>query len=83
MKKNRFIKIITVIILWIAAFSLVFGSAIMLLGNTNTENTEIADNWEYTGNEINEEVDEELIYDISAEDNNVEVFIIPEIVFKS
>lgn len=75
MKKNRFIKIITVIILWIAAFSLVFGSAIMLLGNTNTENTEIADNWEYTGNEINEEVDEELIYDISAEDNNVEVEI--------
>ena len=56
MKKNRFIKIITVIILWIAAFSLVFGSAIMLLGNTNTKNTEIADNWEYTGNEINEEV---------------------------
>lgn len=75
MKKNRFIKIITVIILWIAAFSLVFGSAIMLLGNTNTENTEIADNWEYTGNEINEEVDEELIYDISAENNNVEVEI--------
>ena len=75
MKKNRFIKIITVIILWIAAFSLVFGSAIMLLGNTNTENTEITDNWEYTGNEINEEVDEELIYDISAEDNNVEVEI--------
>jgi hypothetical protein len=75
MKKNRFIKIITVIILWIAAFSLVFGSAIMLLGNTNTENTEIADNWEYTGNEINEEVDEELIYDISAEDNNTEVEI--------
>lgn len=72
MKKNRFIKIITVIILWIAAFSLVFGSAIMLLGNTNTE---IADNWEYTGNEINEEVDEELIYDISAEDNNTEVEI--------
>ena len=75
MKKNRFIKIITIIILWIAAFSLVFGSAIMLLGNTNTENTEIADNWEYTGNEINEEVDEELIYDISAENNNVEVEI--------
>ena len=75
MKKNRFIKIITVIILWIAAFSLVFGSAIMLLGNTNTENTEIADNWEYTGNGINEEVDEELIYDISAEDNNTEVEI--------
>jgi hypothetical protein len=75
MKKNRFIKIITVIILWIAAFSLVFGSAIMLLGNTNTENTGIADNWEYTGNEINEEVDEELIYDISAEDNNTEVEI--------
>ena len=75
MKKNRFIKIITVIILWIAAFSLVFGSAIMLLGNTNTENTEIADNWEYTGNEINEEVDEELIYDISAEDNNIEIGI--------
>jgi hypothetical protein len=75
MKKNRFIKIITVIILWIAAFSLVFGSAIMLLGNTNTENTGIADNWEYTGNEINEEVDEELIYDISAENNNVEVEI--------
>ena len=75
MKKNRFIKIITVIILWIAAFSLVFGSAIMLLGNTNTENTEIADNWEYTGNEINEEVDEELIYDISAKDNNTEVKI--------
>lgn len=75
MKKNRFIKIITVIILWIAAFSLVFGSAIMLLGNTNTENTEIADNWEYTGNEINEEIDEELIYDISAEDNNTEVEI--------
>lgn len=75
MKKNRFIKIITVIILWIAAFSLVFGSAIMLLGNTNTENTEIADNWEYTGNKINEEVDEELIYDISAEDNNIEIEI--------
>lgn len=75
MKKNRFIKIITVIILWIAAFSLVFGSAIMLLGNTNTENTEIADKWDYTGNKINEEVDEELIYDISAEDNNTEVEI--------
>ena len=75
MKKNRFIKIITVIILWIAAFSLVFGSAIMLLGNTNTENTEIADNWEYTGNEINEEVDDKVIYDIPAEDNNVEVEI--------
>jgi hypothetical protein len=75
MKKNRFIKIITVIILWIAAFSLVFGSAIMLLGNTNTKNTEIADNWEYTGNEINEEVDDKVIYDIPAEDNNVEVEI--------
>lgn len=75
MKKNRFIKIITVIILWIAAFSLVFGSAIMLLGNTNTKNTEIADNWEYTGNEINEEVDDKVIYDIPAEDNNVEIEI--------
>lgn len=75
MKKNRFIKIITVIILWIAAFSLIFGSAIMLLWNTNTENTEITDNWEYIDNEFNEEINEEPIYDISTEDNNVEIEI--------
>jgi len=75
MKKNRFIKIITVIILWIAAFSLIFGSAIMLLWNTNTENTEITNNWEYIDNEFNEEINEEPIYDISTEDNNVEIEI--------
>ncbi|MBQ9553880.1 hypothetical protein IJU97_02755 [bacterium] len=39
MKKNSFTKIITIIILAIAAFSLVFGSFIMILSPTTEENT--------------------------------------------
>ena len=76
MKKNRFIKIITVIILWIAAFSLIFGSAIMLLWNTNTENTDIIENWENIDNEFNEQIVNEPTYDMSDENNNVEIEIL-------
>ena len=39
MKKNSFTKIITIIILAIAAFSLVFGSFIMILSPTTEEST--------------------------------------------
>ena len=39
MKKNSFTKIITIIILAIAAFSLVVGSFIMILSPTTEENT--------------------------------------------
>lgn len=55
MKKNPFIKVMTIIILIIAAISLVFGSAIMLLWwNTIEENNQTV---EYIETEINAEID--------------------------
>lgn len=55
MKKNPFIKVMTIIILIIAAISLVFGSAIMLLWwNTTEENNQTV---EYIETEINAEID--------------------------
>ena len=54
MKKNPFIKVMTSIILIIAAISLVFGSAIMLLWwNTTEENNQTV---EYIETEINAEI---------------------------
>ena len=64
MKKNPFIKIITVIILWIAAFSLIFGSAIMLLWNNTTEE----DKW--TQEIIDSEIIEENADDNTADEDN-------------
>jgi len=77
MKKTPFIKVITIIILAIAAFSLIFGSAIMLLGNSSEQEQEIS-NPEYTEIEINENINELETYEISAEDNNVEIEVIDE-----
>lgn len=76
MKKNPFIKVITIIILAIAAFSLVFGSAIMLLWNT--QDSEEATNLEYTNIEPNENNDTQETYQISADDNTVEIEIADE-----
>ena len=76
MKKNPFIKVITIIILAIAAFSLVFGSAIMLLWNT--QDSEEATNLEYTNVEPNENNDAQETYQISADDNTVEIEIADE-----
>ena len=76
MKKNPFIKVITIIILAIAAFSLVFGSAIMLLWNT--QDSEEATNLEYTNVEPNENNDTQETYQISADDNTVEIEIADE-----
>lgn len=54
MKKNPFIKVMTIIILIIAAISLVFGSAIMLLWwNTTEENNQTV---EYIETGINAEI---------------------------
>jgi hypothetical protein len=77
MKKTPFIKVITIIILAIAAFSLIFGSAIMLLGNSSEQEQEIS-NPEYTEIETNENINELETYEISAEDNNVEIEVIDE-----
>ena len=65
MKKNSFTKIITLIILAIAAFSLVFGSFIMIL-STNKE--------EAVDNNINiENSDETWTIEISADDTTVTI----------
>lgn len=68
MKKNPFIKIITVIILWIAAFSLIFWSAIMLLWNT-TEETER--NQEINYSRAKEDIENNSI--IEMENNDIEI----------
>ena len=74
MKKNPFIKVMTIIILIIAAISLVFGSAIMLLWwNTTEENNQTVEietdiNAEInTGVEINNEE-----WEIESGNNNSE-----------
>lgn len=65
MKKNSFTKIITLIILAIAAFSLVFGSFIMILSPNKEEAVD---------NNINiENSDETWTIEISADDTTVTI----------
>ena len=65
MKKTTPMKIITFLILIIAAVSLIFWSFIMILGNNNTENPNENINWEEFNDiniesNINEESNEEI-----------------------
>ena len=71
MKKNSFTKIITIIILAIAAFSLVFWSFIMILSPNTEENQKQDINNEKI---IEEEADEDEEWiEISADDNIVTI----------
>ena len=72
MKKNSFTKIITIIILAIAAFSLVFWSFIMILSPNTEENQGQDINNEEIIDEIEVSGDEEWI-EISADDNIVTI----------
>ena len=65
MKKNSFTKIITLIILAIAAFSLVFGSFIMILSPNNEEVVE--------NNISDENTDGIWTIEISADDTTVTI----------
>ena len=71
MKKNSFTKIITIIILAIAAFSLIFWSFIMILSPNTEENQKQDINNEKI---IEEEADEDEEWiEISADDNIVTI----------
>ena len=65
MKKNSFTKIITLIILAIAAFSLVFGSFIMILSPNKEETVDNNTNIESS--------DETWTIEISADDTTVTI----------
>lgn len=65
MKKNSFTKIITLIILAIAAFSLVFGSFIMILSPNKEETVDNNTNIEIS--------DETWTIEISADDTTVTI----------
>ena len=64
MKKNPFIKVMTIFIVIIVGISLIWWSAIMLLWDNTTENN--VNNPEYIENEINEP-------EIISEEDNLEI----------